>query len=83
MDMNREAHFCRHRSPGCRFEAIRVNDGLRNRGDMGGRFRILSIFYSKKPKNIDSAGNRLDFSSIRTGNEGVEPSSIATEGEFF
>ena len=60
-----------------------MNGGLSNRGDGGGRFKLLPNFYPKKPKNIDSAGNRLDFSLIRTGNEGVEPSSIATVRGIF
>ena len=63
-DVNREAHFCCHRSPGYHVEAIRVNGGLRNRGDGGRGFRILL----KQPALVLSRRTHSLNGRIRTRN---------------
>jgi hypothetical protein len=49
-DVNREAHFCHRRSHGCHVETIRVNGGLRNRGNSGGGIGKSPKQPPKKPK---------------------------------
>jgi hypothetical protein len=49
-----------------------VNGGLQNRGDGGRGFKILPIFYPKKPKNMNLGGNSLNFVPVETEIEGFE-----------
>ena len=60
-----------------------MNGGLRNRGDGGVGFRILSNFHPKKPKIMNLAGNSLNFIPIGTEIEGFESSFTAQAGDIL
>jgi hypothetical protein len=60
-----------------------VTGGLSNRGDSGGRLKLLPNFYPKKPKNTNLAGNKLDSVPIGTEIERIESLFTAQEGDIL